>query len=892
MIQYFKEFEHFLSEIEDRNSAESIILKCGSYIDRIDSLADDYHFNIYNTHGERHSKIVAGLCHQFLKTLPLLRLTSKEKRILFLAAYCHDLGMLSGDRRGHARQTQDILKDLWKVFGFLSETEMLAVGWVCALHSSRIDPDECPDICLVEHKTKNVSIRTRLLGGILRICDALHCTSDRVPPTIVQDRFAYMPDVQLREYCKHYIFENVEMHCEEQVIHIHLSGVLRHDFPDLRDISKEVLSHLKKEIASVAYVFAPNYRFAETNGRPFSYSLTIADTNGEPRFPLNKLNIISSQLIPTVRGFVGRAEIFDIVNKWMKDASSSIFVLGGIGGIGKTALLHAVLNKCDAPYVFFYGTEQRLSYEIFFQRILDLLPHEFKSDVEHFLALADEDAGTFEDRLVGFLGLVKRLSAIIVIDDYHLFQYPEIEKAILSLIAYCPGVRVFLSTRSFPVFCQDPKLRVRMVILDGLSLEETSELLSILGVRSDVLKNETAVRLVWSKAGNGHPLATIIFANLLSRMIGVGELIDILPDYQDEVWDLWVSKLCDGIAAEEFRLLEAMSVTRLPLSETAIQEILGAENASIFLGSLLKSFVVRRYPGRLYLAHPLLSEHIYVKIPEERKHELHTQVAEYYVPAATDFSSKRVFPLESYENAFHHSCLAYATDRAVSLAKKTLGDLILRGEFDKAELMISRLEALPGYDLWKDIWFLLRKARLRSLKREHKECQELLDYVEKRTESQIAAMEILQIRALDFIIQRRGDKAFDLLSKNLKSIRRPEVICRIALTAIKAMPKSTPSELIISHLMNLRDLWRDNPIHTARCDALMGSHLLGLGQVEESYRNLSKAVHTLEGFNRQEFLMCVQDLAECCKKIGKHKEAVAYLQIIQDDNQKNESAVS
>lgn len=200
-------------------------------------------FRFFNSHGIIHSENILKIMDDFLTTASLSNkgLDEYEIFLLYISAYCHDLGLLMFPRENfedvekchevranHCKRIVRYLEDNWQEMGLLNETEVMVLSSICQAHGSKEELGLLQEINYVrlednDGKNYSVPVRERLLAAILRLADALDADESRLPyKACRENNNNIIPFVQHIEYYKHEAVDAVIIEPEEQIIKIHL----------------------------------------------------------------------------------------------------------------------------------------------------------------------------------------------------------------------------------------------------------------------------------------------------------------------------------------------------------------------------------------------------------------------------------------------------------------------------------------------------------------------------------------------------------------------------------------------------------------------------------------------------------------------------------------------
>lgn len=125
----------------------------------------------YPSHGVDHSQNIIKLLNEFIGAWSI-NLTEKETYLLYLGAWVHDIGIITG-RDGHNKSSAEIL-DKTPFFGSILGKDIVALlKWVVIAHSSSYPMKKVP---------KNyLGVNLQLICSVFRIIDACEIAYSKCP---------------------------------------------------------------------------------------------------------------------------------------------------------------------------------------------------------------------------------------------------------------------------------------------------------------------------------------------------------------------------------------------------------------------------------------------------------------------------------------------------------------------------------------------------------------------------------------------------------------------------------------------------------------------------------------------------------------------------------------
>ena len=214
--------------------------------------------DFYTDHGIPHIERVVRRLGD-LNGLLTEQLTEHECFLLLVAAYCHDLGMFWGRRKGedpsqtralHHERSAEIVSNLAsKKHIDLDQFELPIVDMIVKAHRI-LDLNASP--LQDEQRIAGDRIRTRLLAALLRIADACDIDHSRTPEAVFNFFENIFPPLSKERWNRHRIVADVQFDTTRasMVVSVNLSGAFIETIEKVR-ISNIVRKELEKERGSV-----------------------------------------------------------------------------------------------------------------------------------------------------------------------------------------------------------------------------------------------------------------------------------------------------------------------------------------------------------------------------------------------------------------------------------------------------------------------------------------------------------------------------------------------------------------------------------------------------------------------------------------------------------------
>ena len=130
----------------------------------------------YPSHGVDHSQNIIKLLNEFIGAWSI-NLTNKETYLLYLGAWVHDIGIITGRER-HNESSAEII-DKTPFFGSILGKDIVALlKWVVIAHSSSYPMKKVPKIFL--------GVNLQLICSVFRIIDACEIAYSKCPSEVYE----------------------------------------------------------------------------------------------------------------------------------------------------------------------------------------------------------------------------------------------------------------------------------------------------------------------------------------------------------------------------------------------------------------------------------------------------------------------------------------------------------------------------------------------------------------------------------------------------------------------------------------------------------------------------------------------------------------------------------
>lgn len=197
----------------------------------------------YPSHGVDHSQNIIDLLNKFIKAWSI-DITEKEAYLLYLGAWVHDIGNITG-RNGHNKKSAEIVGKIPFFESVLGKDIVALLKWIAKAHSSKYPLKEVPQNCL--------SVRLQLICSIFRIIDACEIANSKCPSEV----YELIKDDLVSSKSDSDKYWKAHMSVIGVWFKVPNIGILVDDL----EFSNILIEHLKEEIDSVRDVL-------DTNGIP------------------------------------------------------------------------------------------------------------------------------------------------------------------------------------------------------------------------------------------------------------------------------------------------------------------------------------------------------------------------------------------------------------------------------------------------------------------------------------------------------------------------------------------------------------------------------------------------------------------------------------------------
>jgi serine/threonine protein kinase/tetratricopeptide (TPR) repeat protein len=372
-----------------------------------------------------------------------------------------------------------------------------------------------------------------------------------------------------------------------------------------------------------------------------------------------------------------------------------IVAVEGLSGTGKTSSLAAYLSndKAPSPYhdVYWYGAERG-------GVLLDLL-----EALESELSLRRNVRSAYR-RCQAIASFLIERNAVLVVDDFHLADQPAFGDLFRAVAGVGDPARLILVSQTRTVSA-DALGKMGNVTIRGFELSEVSRYLEAMDVRLD----RPVLRELEGKS-DGLPLAISLFCVLIrSGQFGPNDLLRAVPQGGgDRTLELWFESVKSLISAEEYRLLQGVSIAggRFGLSlRNAVSQAVGVVGADDAFANLESCYLVQRYPHETWTVHSLVQAFCRDGLTAGQLREKHEVLTKHYtrrvqVRLGRRYSDEEFFDLE---RAARHLQEVGLHPKAEKIMRALSGTAKGRGFYGRLRRLCKRqIDDWPDRSRWND----------------------------------------------------------------------------------------------------------------------------------------------------------------------------------------------
>lgn len=457
-------------------------------------------------------------------------------------------------------------------------------------------------------------------------------------------------------------------------------------------------------------------------------------------------------LVPTISQLVGRENELEILQAAI--ASHNTIEIGGISGVGKTALLAKTLSDFDMPTIW---VDLKTVNEV--ASLIGLTASFFADRLnEYRLQQLQRSPKSNSQNLIQALISICEENSIILAFDGFTTQNKALAEVILLCNKFFKKARVIFTTteRNTVHGLMNPCC---LLDISGLGQEGAIELLKVYGVA----ENELGVLEKLCLKVSGHPYMLQLIAGL-SKTFSISDLLSELQDLTDDkLFEYVNTKWFQTLNPQEQTLLTNLSVLKIPFRVQAAR-FLGdsSDSLNMFSGLVSKYLISRlRIDNSLYYLHEVVRSFAFQRIEKKHIKSLNQNAYDYL----SSIDNPKYF--EGAE-AVVHAIEAGSFSEAKAGAYKFLSTTMGTGMFQLALQFAGRLEKIEVAASWDIIYYA--KGRVFRFSEDHEQALEEyrngLSYSEKGSYiSNVLKLEMASV--VGVLAKRQNDKQ---LRKQAKEI--------------------------------------------------------------------------------------------------------------------------
>ncbi len=382
--------------------------------------------------------------------------------------------------------------------------------------------------------------------------------------------------------------------------------------------------------------------------------------------------------------FAGREKELKKLEKTFYEIN--LFYIEGIAGIGKTFLLLKWANTLikHTEYndrILWMECREDWTLDNILMEIDDWLVSHGEISIKEGLT---EIPLRSEEKLLYIINLLNKKNYIFFIDSFQNINQESSMLFIKTVKTYIRTSRVYVISNESLLMKQIETMDIFRYRIKGLEREDSLLLIEKFFDFHDFKGiSDRNIFTVISDRAKGHPLT---LRNLLASLItGISTAEDIIKeeDIEKYIGKKFWGKLLGSAGNDEKKILEMLSLCRIPLPVKIIQEISCIKNISQTILSLESMMIIEKDHNCSYFVQPLLKEYICHNLPENKKNIIHNILGEYFAKHE-----------EFYGEAFYHwiNCGRYV--EAGEIFQKFMKNLSVLGYYEE---ILRKLELLERH---------------------------------------------------------------------------------------------------------------------------------------------------------------------------------------------------
>ena len=327
--------------------------------------------------------------------------------------------------------------------------------------------------------------------------------------------------------------------------------------------------------------------------------------------------------IPPVKTFVadyiGRKADIDYLNEFLNNFKKHFLLMYGVGGMGKSHLLHLCMNNYHGKSFFYHLVSPNENF--FLNKLFEIC-----------LIPKPDDKLSLEERQSLFLKIFQENNVHLIIDDYYEIQDEEVKTLLPKLIGIGKGKLLILS-RVIPsevIRLTNDFLKLK---IPPLLEPEFKQVIQNYIKTKNINLSDDEIHLIFEKA-QGYPLGGQLIIDAKPYSTTLNELLNELPKFEAELdpdGKYYSGRLLDKIFEkgndEEISLLCEFSALFGPSDIETVRQLPSYE-LRVFEGlHERKSFVDVDTQGK-FSSHALIKDFAYYRL--KNKQALHLKLGIYF----------------------------------------------------------------------------------------------------------------------------------------------------------------------------------------------------------------------------------------------------------------------
>lgn len=298
-------------------------------------------------------------------------------------------------------------------------------------------------------------------------------------------------------------------------------------------------------------------------------------------------------------------------------AGRSVVTIEGAMGIGKTTLAAHLCQRVqgrDVRWVFCDEKGSTFTLTALAKALAEIDPA--TAGAVRAAVLRRAAPSDLADAVIEYLA---RHRMLLVLDNFHVVTDPGLHLLLNRLEHTKSASSVILTSRTRIAELHAVPL-VAQTEIAGLSATDARHLLA----RSGVLLSAQAAHTVWQRAGNGNPLALVLFAGRARTIDQPEELVSRLPDSADDLNE-WIAPVFAELTADAVWVAKIIAFAYGPISHDVVRAVAAPRSPDRALAELNDHFLVTGLE-----MHSAVRDYVSDHTTESEQADLAHRFTEYY----------------------------------------------------------------------------------------------------------------------------------------------------------------------------------------------------------------------------------------------------------------------